>query len=99
MLILLKTTCFGLWFFMMMLLIFADKAKSRQVDLFTLQLDDPNQAERQIYDSLRKLKAGAQLHLEIAACHPDCPELTRIASRINRKNPAILFQVSGLSGT
>ena len=92
MLILLKTTCFGLWFSMMLLLILAYQAKSRYADLFSLHLEDPAQAERQIYDSLRHLSPGVQLNLEISEYQPACAELYFIASCISRKNPAISVQ-------
>lgn len=93
MLILLKSTCFGLWFLMMLLLILADQAKSRQSDLFSLHLEDPTQAERQINDSLRYLSPAVQLNLEISEYHPACSELYFIAACMNRKNPSILISI------
>lgn len=97
MFILLKMISLGIWFSMMMILIFATRAKSKPANFFSLKLDDPNQAERQIYYSLHKQQsAKAQLYLEIPASHPACWELTFIADCLSRKNPAILFQVSGL---
>ncbi len=98
MLILLKTICFGLWFSMMILLILADQGKTRQSELFFLQLEDPTQAERQIYNSLHHLSPELQLNLEISEYHPACAELYFIAACMSRKNPSILVKVSGLGG-
>jgi len=99
MLILLKTICFGLWFFMMIQLILAYQVKSRQSDLFSLHLEDPTQAEMQIYHSLRHLRPEVQLNLEISEYHPACSELYFIASCISRKNPSISINPSWLQGT
>lgn len=96
MVILLKTTCFGLWLLMMILLILADQAKSKQPGLFSLPLEDPARAERQIYDSLLHISSDIQLNLEISEYNPSCAELYFIAACIRRKYPSILIKASGL---
>ena len=92
MLFLLKTACFGLWLVIMIMLIWADQAKSRQAVHFSLHLEDPARAEMQIYDSLHQLSSDIQLNLEISAYNPFCAELYLIAACICRKNPSILVK-------
>ncbi len=100
MLIMLKTTCFGLWLIMMIMLMWADQAKLRQAAvLLNLLLDDPNRAEKQIYDSLQKLSPDTQLNLQIYNSNPYYPELYFIAACKCRKNPSILIRKLGLEGS
>lgn len=92
--ILLKTACFSLWLAMMLVLGLA-KLKHEPSSTVSLYLDDPGEAELQIFKAMGRLSAGERLSLEISAHNPNRSELYFIASRITRKYPSIFVKVLG----
>lgn len=98
MLILLQFICLGLWFSMMLMLGLARPVYLPGAGFYALELHDCATAERQIYETLRRLRPDIRLQLILSQFHPDGAELCYIVDSICRKYPAILVQYSGAEG-
>lgn len=98
MLILLQFICLGLWAFMMLMLGLARTAYAPAAGWYALELHDPATAEKQIYETLRKLQPDTRLKLIFTPFCTDGLELGLIVDSMCRRYPAILVQYSGAEG-
>jgi hypothetical protein len=91
-LILIKIACFGIWFTIMVFLSCAGRqAHTGRVKRVTLEVSDPEEAERLVRSALLKLNRRDRLVIKIGGSSPG-KDLCQMVQGWVRKNPSILIK-------
>lgn len=95
MLILLKISCFAIWFIIMLFMIQAGRLRPAQPGReIILSLTDAQEAEKKTRQALRSLHPYDRLVLQIPPFPEASPTLHFIVTRFCRYNPSILIYIA-----